>query len=120
MLSNAFWCKHLLTQLDQPTDDDMQVTPTFDCTGHKYLNEAYIYFLLQGSVIDGSFIPIDVPSPQMASGMSPNIDDNVVQFSNGRLQPWPIHIFEMYVHNLTQKYLYSMEGLNVLAFFTFL
>ena len=33
---------------------------------------------------------------QMASGMSPNIDDGVVQFSNGILWQWTIDIFEMY------------------------
>ncbi|KAF8659270.1 hypothetical protein AX14_007624 [Amanita brunnescens Koide BX004] len=38
------------------------VAPGFDCTGHKYLNQALIYFHLQGSIIDGTFIPIDAPS----------------------------------------------------------
>ena len=36
--------------------------PSFDCSHGKFLNEAYIWFNLQGSVIDGSFVPVDAPS----------------------------------------------------------
>jgi len=51
-----------LSDLESALSSAFGAMPSFDCHG-KYLNEAYIWFNLQGSVIDGSFVPVDAPSP---------------------------------------------------------
>ncbi|KAK2460431.1 hypothetical protein APHAL10511_007596 [Amanita phalloides] len=39
------------------------VTPGFGCSHGRYLNEAYIWFNLQGSVVDGTFTAVNAPTP---------------------------------------------------------
>ncbi|KAF8624290.1 hypothetical protein AX15_005925 [Amanita polypyramis BW_CC] len=51
-----------LSNLEDAISSTFGVTPVFHCSHGKSLNEVYIYFNLQGSVIDGTFAPIDAPS----------------------------------------------------------
>ncbi|KAF8341935.1 base non-specific acid ribonuclease [Amanita rubescens] len=52
-----------LSELQSALSSAFGVMHSFDCSHGKYLNEANIWFNLQGSVIDGSFNPVDAPSP---------------------------------------------------------
>ncbi|KAJ7193812.1 ribonuclease [Mycena pura] len=51
---------HTLASLQAAVRAEWGFTPTFDCDGSN-LNGAAYYFHLQGSIIDGNFVPIDAP-----------------------------------------------------------
>ncbi|PFH52263.1 hypothetical protein AMATHDRAFT_140301 [Amanita thiersii Skay4041] len=51
---------HTLSSLQSALQTAFGVTPAFDCSSGA-VNQAYIYFHLKGSVIDGAFVPINAP-----------------------------------------------------------
>ncbi|KZV70979.1 ribonuclease T2 [Peniophora sp. CONT] len=57
---------YTLAQLQSAIKSAWGHTPAFDCDGSNVF-EIYYYFYLEGSVIDGTFVPIDAPSFESGS-----------------------------------------------------
>ncbi|KAI0030964.1 ribonuclease T2-like protein [Vararia minispora EC-137] len=61
---------HTRDELQSALREAAGVTPELECNGND-LNAVYWFFNLQGSVVDGKFIPIDAPASSQRGGNCP-------------------------------------------------